>query len=121
MDTGSAIILTSSTETNITSISLTPGDWDVSAQIGWNMASAVYTVLLASISTVSETDNLATLGAAIRRVNQDGQSYTVTPIATIGPVRISTSAATTLYLVTRAVFSAGEMSSYGGIQARRVR
>jgi hypothetical protein len=116
---GSAVSLTTATPANVTSISLTPGDWDLRAIVyfhqGATTAASVYT---ASISTTT-----ATLGA------NDG-STTNMPGATGNAVdwsaqvkthRLSLAATTTVYLVGQSTFTTSTNAAYGNISARRVR
>jgi hypothetical protein len=122
---GSAVALTTATPANITSISLTAGDWDVFGQIGFDAAGT--TDWTASIGSTSRTS--ATLSSPA----DPTQGYTslaqgaASPatsgdnVITVSPARMSLNATTTVYLVARANFTAGTMGGYGFISARRVR
>jgi hypothetical protein len=115
---GSPVSLTTATAANITSISLTAGDWDVEGNISIAGASATYTQGVGSIGTTSAT--LATDGTEV----YSGAQFTllsVTDGVTIPRKRINVSATSTVYLVAKATFSAGTMGGYGSINARRVR
>jgi hypothetical protein len=119
---GSAISLTSNVAANITSISLTPGDWDVSAigRIHSNNASTSFTNGLASISTVSATLNPAD-GVAVSTpalVVGNGVNYCALGVPS---ARISISVTTTVYLVARSAFTVSTAQAYGKISARRAR
>jgi len=114
--------LTTGTVTNIISISLTVGDWDVWGTAGYlgDAAATSTTQLVASISTTS-----ATLGAAeTNRVRllcaafdaTVGDSNLATPC-----VPISLASTTTVYVVGNVVFSTSTMTYYGSITARRRR
>jgi len=119
---GSAIPLTSGTQTNITSISLTPGDWDVSGIVNLNGASTTLpTVFNAAVNTVSAT--IPTEGTTGRtNVAFNLTSFpTDDPSAPIIPTRISISTTTTVYLIARAYFTVSTANAYGTIRARRVR
>lgn len=115
---GSAVALSSTATANVTSISLTAGDWDVTGVVDYVMTTATATNFLHGSSVTS-----ATLGA------QD--TYSQKPFAFVGssatlgddiPVtRISLSATTTIYLVAQATFSGGSIGAYGTIRARRIR
>lgn len=115
---GSAVSLTSPTAANVTSISLTAGDWDVEGNVNYNQDSATVTVKGAGISTTS-----ATLPTDGTEVNSGAVLTTTTAIdgATLPRKRISLAATTTVYLVGQATFSAGTVAVYGSITARRVR
>ena len=115
---GSPVALTTATEANVTSISLTAGDWDVEGNVNIAGATATYTQGQAAISTTTAT--LSTDGSEV----YSGAGFTllsVTDGITLPRKRISIAATTTVYLVAKATFSAGTMGSYGGITARRVR
>lgn len=120
---GAAVTVSSGTVTNITSISLTAGDWDVEGNINWAVAAnTVVTVgnLFGGINTTSAT--IPTDGTAC---------YTPFPAATYAAgvqsvtlprKRINVGTTTTVYLVSSGpVFTGGAISGYGGLSARRVR
>ncbi|AOJ69325.1 hypothetical protein WS83_20455 [Burkholderia sp. MSMB2042] len=109
---------TSGTAQNLTSISLTAGDWDVTGAATYTSGSgATSTIWIAGVNTTSAT--LPSLGNYF----QSGGSITATGAATaIPPVtRINVSSTTTVYLVGEAVFSGGSVSAAGFLRARRVR
>ena len=113
--------LTTATPANVTSISLTAGDWDVWGYAGFQPSDTTNIVsLLGGVSSTS-----ATLGANFS-VNQ----YGATGIAISGTQnisfcvpqqRFSLAATTTIYLVVNQVFSVSTMTRWGGIYARRRR
>lgn len=118
--TASGISLASITPVNITSISLTAGDWDVSGVVRFNGTSLNATTLLSSVSTTS-----ATIGALGFYGQQSAFGATAavtgnwvipTPVA-----RITLTTTTTVYLVANQAFSAGTATGDGLIRARRVR
>lgn len=118
--TGSAVSLTSPNGANVTSISLTAGDWDVWGCIGFNQGSGTTAVAFnSSISSTSATLPSSTTGAIFTIVG-GGSSATTVSFPT-GMTRISIASTTTIYLVALASFSGGTMSAFGGIFARRVR
>lgn len=119
---GSAVALTTATNANVMSIVLTPGDWDVAANLNFAATSATTTAgatWTGSINTVSAT------------LSNDGSESYDTPGAitttsfklscTINRKRISVTTTTTIYLVANAVFTAGTVGAYGTLNARRVR
>lgn len=115
---GSAVSLTTATAANVTSVSLTAGDWDVSGSINIAGASATYTGGVGGLSSTSAT--LPTDGSEVN----SGVQLTImsaTDGITMSRKRFSLSATTTVYLVAKATFSAGTMTGYGAITARRVR
>lgn len=110
---GAAIGLTTGTAKDITSITLTPGDWDVWGNVGLN---AAVTSASAWVGSASVTDPGApNSGAYLILPSQAGPT-----LYPIGNKRRSISAATTVYLSVNAAFS-GSVSGYGFIGARRVR
>lgn len=106
----------SGTPFNITSISLTAGDWDVWGNIRVNTGSASDTSYLGWTNTVSAAgkDNalIATFGPATAI---SGICFTV-PYA-----RYSLSATTTTYLSARLFYTGAAPTASGGIYARRAR
>lgn len=118
----SAISLTAATPANVTSISLTAGDWDVSAivRIHANNASTSFTQAVASISSTSatlDTTNQANITSAAV-VPGNGINYCALGVPA---ARISLASTTTIYLVARATFTVSTAQAYGLISARRVR
>ncbi|MGF6549300.1 hypothetical protein QFZ96_004371 [Paraburkholderia youngii] len=116
------VSLTTGTAANVTSISLTPGDWDVRGAV-FTIPNAATTISVVSgwISTIS-----ATLpSTASQLVSWEffalpfttGQG-TALPLA---PARISVASTTTVYLSAYSAFGTNTMSAAGWIAARRVR
>ena len=117
---GSAVALTTNTATNITSISLTAGDWDVTGAIFQQPNGAtVVTLIIGWISTTSATLPTAPNngGEALWSGNVTGNGNSTQP----GPMRLSLSSTTTVYLSTFVTFTTNTNSAYGIIRARRVR
>lgn len=116
---GSATALTSSVAKTVISISLTAGDWDVSA-IGYWTGGTTTVVTDAAFSVGTTTNSFNSTEGAYA----DAGPLTVgisTPSATIGRYRFSLSGTTTIYLVSSAIFSVSTLSGYGFISARRAR
>lgn len=115
---GSATPLTTTTAANITSISLTAGDWDVTGIVDYALNGVGTASFVSGSSSTS-----ATLGA------QD--TFTELPLTLavftgnvgqpIPTVRYSLAATTTVYLIGKATFGAGTVGGFGTIRARRVR
>jgi len=119
-----SVSLTTNTATNVTSISLTAGDWDVQANVQYNVgATTNMTYWYSTISTTSAT--LATSSAAASNMVSSTAAGTVfgaTAFTLASPVtRISLSSTTTVYLVTQAGFTVSTLQAGGTIRARRVR
>ena len=121
---GSAISLTSLTQTTIATLSLTAGDWDVVGNIGTNLgAGATASALYASISTVTNNLGTAPNNGITSMVGIGGVlgNSSFNPFTATRRVRISLSATTDIYLVGLATFTGGTCGGYGAITARRAR
>ncbi len=118
----SAVSLTTATPANVTLITLTAGDWDVEGSVIYiaNTASvAVAAVWESGINTTTAT--LPTDGT---------EAFYATPAViattsfktslTIPRKIINVSASTPVYLVAEATFTAGTVTAYGNMTARRV-
>ncbi|MDX2095652.1 MAG: DUF2793 domain-containing protein [Alphaproteobacteria bacterium] len=118
---GAAVLLTNSAVKNITSITLTAGDWDVWGSVFFKSApSTSLTAIAAAISLTSSSFPTAPAGGGYSTFNV---TFTVGALHGLqaGQTRISLAATTTIYLVSVAVFGVSTMSGYGFIGARRVR
>jgi hypothetical protein len=117
--TGAATSLTSATAKNVTSISLTAGDWDVWGQIT-TKPSSTQTIVNFGISTTTNT--LPTPSATTGGLTQMSASFTSAGAISlpIAQSQILLSATTTVYLVAQVTFS-GTNSAFGFIAARRRR
>lgn len=119
--TGSSVTLTTNTAANVTSVSLTAGDWDVSGVVDYTFAATTaFTSLIQGISTASASvgaqDTFSQLSLATNVPGGTTDSSFVTPV-----VRISIAGTTTVYLVTKCLFTVASLKAYGTIRARRVR
>lgn len=114
----SAVSLTSTIVANVTSISLTAGDWDVTGIVGFT-AYTTGSYVAMGISSTSATLNTTTLGE--NGVFLANNAPTVDSHAVVPSYRVSISGTTTYYLVARAGFTVGSCTAYGRISARRVR
>ena len=117
----SKIALTNITGANVTSISLTAGDWDVWGNAYFDpAATTTFDLIIASISTVSATSPSRDTGnQAVLKVLDFGTGIpsALQPV----PQRLSLSATTTVYLVVVCSFAVSTMHSFGTLRARRVR
>lgn len=116
---GSAVSLTTTTTANITSISLTAGDWMVFGTGAFNPdTTTTVTYTKTGISTTSATfggqGSFATAPMAV--VDNSEDVVMATPM-----VHVNVSTTTTVYLVSAAAFAASTMTGYGQIIAWRVR
>lgn len=119
---GSAVALTNAINANVTSISLTAGDWDVSALLGINgNAATTISYIYGYISNTSATSDstpgrfigCAPVSSSLAIVGQLNYSHTGT--------RISLSATTTIYLVAQVGFAVNTLGAFGILHARRAR
>ena len=119
--TASAVSITTDTPKNITSISLTAGDWDVRGMIVTKAAAGTTTTYVwGSISTTTAT--LATLGAENNSILVNGAlGASNNDALPVGPMRMSLSGTTTVYLVIQVGFAVSTNAAYGFIGARRIR
>ena len=119
---GSPVFLTTGTSANVTSISLTAGDWDVWGNTTYQPAATTNVVNWAQwISSTS-----ATLPAReLFSINSVAASGVVTGGSTLGmavpSLRFSLAGTTTIYLSSYATFSVDTLNVVGGIYARRRR
>lgn len=115
-----SVAVSTGVATNITTISLSAGDWDINGVVGYNNATASATQLGAGVSTTSAT---------LPPIGQLGLAQLATPSASINnatqiaiaPTRFIVNATTTVYLVGIATFASGTTNLYGTIRARRMR
>lgn len=112
---GSAITLSNGTNADITSLSLTAGDWDVWGIVHQSNGSLNITSAQGWINSTSVT---APDSSLISQFNVAGASNWGCPIVS---QRISLASTTSLFLSTFSAFGAGTTTAYGGIYARRVR
>lgn len=119
--TGSSVSLTTNTTANITSISLTPGDWDVTGVVDFTFgATTSYTNLQGGVSTTS-----ATIGGQDSYFDFETAATVPTatkdPAFTVPTVRLTLTSTTTVYLVAQATFTVSTLKAYGTLRARRVK
>jgi hypothetical protein len=116
----SATALTANTFKNITSISLTPGDWDVFGQVMvTGTASTNFNTLQGGASLVSAGSDTMRELSIVMAPFVPGASFDIGGPFPATPLSISVT--TTVYLVAKAAFSASSLSGWGTISARRVR
>lgn len=118
---GSAVTLTTATPANITSVSLTAGDWDCSASAVRTFgASTSVTILKSTIGTTTAADGSLATGTMVQR--STAAQVPVNDYAhVVPPVRLSLSATTTVFLVADDTFSASTNKGYGFLRCRRMR
>lgn len=110
----SGSLLVSATPNNLTSIALTPGDWDVWGSVVINY-SISGTVCFGGISTVSVTLPAAELRAILT------EAAILSWSSPIVPQRFSVATNTTVFLIGQGTFGSGTATVGGIISARRAR
>ena len=118
-----AVTLTTGVTANLTSISLTAGDWDVQGNVGFDTAAtANLTYWYAGVTTVSATLQNGYYQATNSVAPTGGAVFGANAFSLPSPVaRISLSATTTVYLITNVGFTVAAVKAGGMIKARRVR
>lgn len=115
------VALVSGTSKDVTSISLTAGDWDISGNIGLLPSGTTTTSAVgAAISTVSATVPAPPSSGGYSFLSL-GSPAGAPNVLQAGRIRLSLAATTTVYLVAQASFAVSSCSAYGFIGARRVR
>lgn len=118
---GSHVSLSNNTDADITSISLTAGDWKVWGSVVTDPNAATTT----SSITAWLSATTATLPTAPNSGGEGQQSSAllagVPQIVTAGIMRVSVGSTTTIFLSTRVGFAVNVMFGYGFIGARRMR
>jgi|SRR6185369_3605012 len=108
--------ISNNTAKDITSLTLTAGDWDVWGSSGYSLSGAS-TLVESYITTVSATQPDNSLMTLLKYA-----SASITDLVVPAPMqRINVSTSTTVYLGGFCLFSTGAASAYGTIYARRVR
>lgn len=118
---GAAVALTTATPANVTSISLTAGDWNVWGNIAF--APAATTTVTSIQGAVSQTSaTLPTIpNAGAYALLQATLTTAAAQVLPLGWTRISLAATTAVYLVAQMAFGTSTATAYGYIGARRVR
>lgn len=116
--TSGSVAITSGVNTNVISVPLSAGDWDVQGIIGYAPAGGTTLgPMLQSIGTASATFGPVGTTTQYNYTAAAGAAQThTTPMA-----RVSLAAPGTAFLVTNTTFSGGTLNATGIIRARRVR
>lgn len=118
---GSAVTLSGLTG-NVTSISLTAGDWDVNLNATFSSpAATTVTSINVGISATSATFD--TSNGRFASIYYGGATVgaTIIPTLHVPPVRFSLASTTTVYFCASSAFGGTPVAAYGVIRARRVR
>lgn len=114
----SAVSLANNVAKNVTSISLTAGDWDVSGNVVFTMTGSCDNVQ-SWVSTTSATRPTPPNAGAFCEI--PGPSTVDSTALPTGTIRISVNGTTTVYLSTIVLIVSGTVKAYGFIGARRAR
>ena len=120
--------LNASTVTNVTSITLTPGNWDISGVVGYHATTNATgntgfgAWLSATTASQASLDNMSSVGIAGAGVTPLSAGSGSDIVITAGPSRVSIAANTTYYLNANwsQTIATGVISAYGMIRAIRV-
>jgi hypothetical protein len=119
---GAAINAPTGVAFDLTTISLTAGDWDVQGQVSTTVNATTHvTAMSVWTNTVSATVPATPMGSQHGIV---GINATVTPdpmVLPTGRMRLSLAATTTVYLSAKLTLTGGTLTCYGFIGARRRR
>ncbi len=110
------VSVTSNTQTNIMTLTLTPGDWDVKSNFLAVCTAAVLSTAHAGISTTSATLPNQSLQAAY-----DGTAATSTLGLAVPYQRFNVTTNTQIWLVGFCIFGSGTTTIAGNLTARRRR
>lgn len=116
---GSAVSLTNNTAANVTSITLTAGDWDVWGQVVLTPSTSLVQVA-AWVNTVTAAQPTYSSPAAAGTLLISTFTSASPQVIQTGIARINVSTSTTVYLGTQDTFG-GTCTAYGYITARRRR
>lgn len=118
---GAVVTLATGTNKDITSISLTAGDWDVWGNVIINPAAGTTTTSIAAwVNTVSITGPTIPNKGAYEARQYSGFASAVQGVS-IGQRRYSLSGTTTIYLTCVCNFAVSTCTAYGYVGARRRR
>lgn len=112
-DIANAIALANATQTNITSLTLPAGTWDIEGSVGFQTDAS--TIAQATIGSVSV--NSGTLGAPSSGAYFNVAGNVKNTISPTGRARFVLTQETTIYLVAYSTFSGGGQKAFGVLQA----
>ena len=111
--------LTSATALNLSSISLTAGDWDVDGDVFYQASGLVVSNFVCGVNLTSLA--IPAVGTPGRAQMVGAANAFVQSSFSTGRLRVNVSTTTTVYLVVSATFGSGTCTAQGTIQARRMR
>lgn len=115
-NTASGVSITSATATNLTSISLSAGDWEVEAVARADTSTAPITLMWASTNTASATMAGFPYSTQLNIPSSQSNQQVPTPRR-----RLTLTASVVVYLVAQVTFASGTVTGQGFIKARRIR
>ncbi len=119
LQSGSAISLTSATPANIVSLTLQPGEWDLTAMAGIYL-NGNGTRVAASISSVSATHATEPLDGGYTQLSWPSGALSNQIVAVPTTTKVI-SVPTTFYLVGSASFTTSTATAFGSLKARRIK
>lgn len=114
--TATAVTMTTGTTADLVSLTLSPGDWDLSGLFRFDTSTAAISIAFGSHSTVS-----GTLQAFPNAAQISGGSSSTNLQITLPTIRVNITASTTYYLPANATFASGTVTGRGYLYARRCR
>lgn len=117
--TGGSSGISNATNTNMTSISLTAGDWDAQCSVSYTPAAGTtvtgYTATVSTTSAAGSSLGATQVISGTSLTSSFGIGIAVSPV-----VRFSLASTTTVFCTGLGAFSGGTLSAQGLIRARRV-
>lgn len=118
---GSPVSMTTNTAMNVTSISLTAGDWDVEGSANFINTGSTLTGSPNVQCGINTTTATIPVDGSECSSGLLGVTLTNTDGIAVPRKRINVSTTTTVYLCAKAVFTVGTFTAYGSLTGRRVR
>jgi len=120
---GSSVVLSNSTPANITTISVTAGDWDIFGNVVFltNSGTPDSNLIAAWTSNASASPPAQDYAGTTFSPAEAVYGRTLPPAFSVPMQRYSLSSTTTIYLSVKCQFTLGTVKAYGSIYARRVR
>ena len=118
----SAVSLTTATPKDITTLTLTAGDWDVSGMCETQpTGGAVVTGFICAIGPTLNTLNTTVSDSSAFSLDSSTQAASANLSLATDTARISLAGSATYHLVAQATFASGTVGGFGKIRARRMR
>ncbi len=115
------VSLTNLTIADVTSISLTAGDWDVDGQVSYAFGATTSVTRLRQGASSASATMTNGLDMSVQTTAAQVPTNAIDANLPIPKTRFSLNATTTIYLVAQAEFTVSTCAAYGTIRARRVR